>query len=90
LAMGAHRWLRFGDKLGSLITYWAGLLVIYVLRPFPHNLGAWAIVALIGGLIATSRTRTWYQKRSACSATAWRSEPAASRPRHRPRPLDGR
>jgi Zn-dependent protease len=51
--MGAHRWLRSGDKLGSLITCWAGLLVIYVLRPFPHNLGAWAIVALIAGLIIT-------------------------------------
>jgi hypothetical protein len=51
--MGAHRWLRFGDKLASLTIYLAGLLVVYVLRPFPHHLGAWAIVALIGGLIAT-------------------------------------
>src|ERR1700678_2442348 len=51
--MGAHRWLRFGNKLASTTIYLAGLLVVYVLRPFPHHLGAWAIVALIGGLIAT-------------------------------------
>lgn len=50
--MGAHRWLRLGDKLGSLMPYFAGLLVVYVLSPFPHHLGAWAIVALIAGLSA--------------------------------------
>jgi hypothetical protein len=53
LVVGAHRWLRFGDKLATMTIYLAGLLVGHVLRPFPHNLGAWAIVALIGGLIAT-------------------------------------
>jgi Zn-dependent protease len=53
LVVGAHRWLRFGDKLATITIYLAGLLVVHVLRPFPHNLGAWALVALIGGLIAT-------------------------------------
>jgi hypothetical protein len=48
--MGAHRWLRLGDGLGTLLPYLAGLLAIYVLSPFPRHLGAWAIVALIAGL----------------------------------------
>jgi Zn-dependent protease len=48
--MGAHRWLRLGDKFGSLMTYFAVLFACYVLRPFPHHLGAWAIVALVAGL----------------------------------------
>jgi hypothetical protein len=48
--MGAHRWLRLGDKLGSLVPYFAGLLAGYVLSPLPRHLGAWAIVALIVGL----------------------------------------
>jgi len=51
--MGAHRWLRLGDKLGWLIPYLAGLLAGYVLSPVPDHLGAWAIVAGIAGLIAT-------------------------------------
>jgi hypothetical protein len=50
--MVAHRWLRLGDKFGSLMPYFAGLLAIYVLNLFPHHLGAWAIVALIAGLSA--------------------------------------
>ncbi len=36
--MVAHRWLRLGDKLGSLTPYFAGLLAIYVLDPFPDHL----------------------------------------------------
>lgn len=47
---GAHRWLRLGDALGTLLPYFAGLLAIYVLSPFPRHLGAWTIVALIAGL----------------------------------------
>jgi Zn-dependent protease len=50
--MGAHRWLRLGDKLRSLMPYLASLLVGYVLSPFPDHLGAWAIVAVIAGLTA--------------------------------------
>jgi len=34
------------------MTYFAGLLVIYVVSPFPDHLGAWAIVALIAGASA--------------------------------------
>jgi hypothetical protein len=50
--MGAHRWLRLGDGLGRLLTYFAGLLAAYVLSPFPRHLCAWAIVALIAGITA--------------------------------------
>jgi Zn-dependent protease len=50
--MGAHRWLRLGDKLGRLVTYFAGLLAGQVLSPFPSHLGAWVIVPLIAGLTA--------------------------------------
>jgi Zn-dependent protease len=50
--MAAHRWLRLGDALRSLMTSFAGLLVVYVLSPFPDHLGAWAIVALIAGVTA--------------------------------------
>jgi hypothetical protein len=50
--MDAHRWLRLGDKLGRLMPFFAGLLVVDVLSPFPDHLGAWAIVALIAGLSA--------------------------------------
>ena len=52
LFMGAHRWLRLGDTLRSLMTYFAGLLVGYAISPFPDHLGAWAIVALIAGVSA--------------------------------------
>lgn len=38
--------------LASLTPYFAGLLYIYVLSPAPHHLGAWAIVAVMAGLIA--------------------------------------
>ncbi len=48
--MGAHRWLRLGDGLSTLLPYFAGLLAIYVLSPFPRHLGAWTIVALVAGL----------------------------------------
>jgi Zn-dependent protease len=48
--MGAHRWLRVGEALGTLFFYGASLLAIYVLSPFPRHLGAWTIVALIAGL----------------------------------------
>ncbi|HTX86026.1 MAG TPA: site-2 protease family protein [Streptosporangiaceae bacterium] len=48
--MGAHRWLRLGDGLSTLLPYLAGLLAIYVLSPFPRHLGGWAGVALIAGL----------------------------------------
>ena len=51
--MGAHRWLRLGDAFGRLLTCFAGLLACYLLSPFPRHLGAWTIVALISGLIAT-------------------------------------
>jgi hypothetical protein len=34
------------------MTYVVGLLVIHVVSPWPAHLGAWAIVALIGGVIA--------------------------------------
>jgi hypothetical protein len=50
--MGAHRWLRLGDGLGTLLPYFAGMLAIYVLSPFPRHPGAWAIVALIAGVAA--------------------------------------
>ena len=50
--MGAHPWLRVGDGLGTLLPYGAGLLAIYVLSPFPRQLGAWSIVALVAGLSA--------------------------------------
>jgi peptidase M50-like protein len=50
--MRAHRWLRLGDVLGWWLPYLAGLLAIYALSPFPHQLGAWAIVAVIAGLSA--------------------------------------
>jgi hypothetical protein len=50
--MGAHRWLRLGDGVGRVLPYFAGLLAIYVLSPFPRHLGAWAKVAVVAGLVA--------------------------------------
>jgi Zn-dependent protease len=50
--MGAHRWLRLGDGLGTLLPYLVSLLAIHVLSPFPRHLGAWAIVALVAGVAA--------------------------------------
>jgi Zn-dependent protease len=48
--MGAHRWLRLGDLLCSLIPCSAGLLAIYVLSPVPSHLGAWSKVEWSAGL----------------------------------------
>jgi Zn-dependent protease len=50
--MGAQGWLRLGDKLGSLMPYFAGLLAIYVLSPPPDHIGAWTWAALAAGLAA--------------------------------------
>jgi Zn-dependent protease len=48
--VGAHRWLRLGNLLGSLIPYFAGLLAFDVLSPMPRHLGAWSMVELLAGL----------------------------------------
>jgi Zn-dependent protease len=50
--VGAHRWLRLGHTLASLIPYPAGLLSVYVLSPPPRHIGAWTVVWLAAGLIA--------------------------------------
>ena len=50
--MGAHRWLRLGDAVGSLLMYFVGLLAVHVLSPLPRHLGAWAIAAFIAGVLA--------------------------------------
>lgn len=48
MAVGAHRWLRLGRTLGSLVPFCSGLLAGYVLS-IPRDLGAWGLMALVAG-----------------------------------------